>query len=154
MTTTNPKLTIARAAIAKRPKSKATALRWYLKDHIGLLHNQATDDLKDSFAEAMKEVKGRNAPAIVEICRDCVGGSADGNCRQNVRNCEITDCLLFNVRPYQSTSKVSLEYASSRAFLSSNVGEVIERLTHTNNPVKKRPLQHPVTEYFIVEVKL
>ena len=57
MTTTNQKLTKARSAVAKKPKSKATALRWYLKDHIGLLNNQATDDLKESFAEAMKEVK-------------------------------------------------------------------------------------------------
>jgi hypothetical protein len=154
MAINNKKLTIAHVAIAKRPKSKATALRWYLKDHIGLLHNQATDDLRDSFVEAMKAVKGRNAQAIVQICRECVGGSADGNCRQNVRNCEITDCLLFNVRPYQSTSKVSLEYASPRAFSSSNVGEVIERLTPTKKPLEKSPLQHSVTEYSSVEVKL
>ena len=150
----NPKLNAARLSISKKPKSKATALRWYLKDHIGLLHNQATDDLRDSFAEAMKEVKGRNAQAIVQICRECVGGSAAGNCRQNVRNCEITDCLLFNVRPYQSISKVSPEYASPRAFLEGNAGEVIERLTPTKNHLEKCPLQHSVTEYFNVEVKL
>jgi hypothetical protein len=148
MNFTNPKLTAAKLAIAKNPKSKATALRWYLKDHIGLLHNQATAELWDSFAQAVKEVKGRNVPAIVEICRDCVGDGADGNCRIEVRNCEINDCLLFNVRPYQSKSKVSPEYASPRAFLTGIASEVIERPTPTNNPSKKRILPNIAIDCF------
>ncbi len=152
MTTANPKLATAKSAIAKSPKSKATALRWYLKDHVGLLHNQATDELRAELSLAMKVVKGRNAPAIVEICRDCVGDGADGNCRDSVRNCEITECLLFNVRPYQSKSKVTLKKVAPRAFLRGNSSEVIERPVPTNNPSKKRALQHTATDYFSVVV--
>ncbi len=133
----NSKLTRAKLTVAKNPKSKATALRWYLKDYVGLLHNQATDELRAELAQAIKEVKSRNVPTIKEICRDCVGDGADGNCRIEVRNCEINDCLLFNVRPYQSKSKISPEYAKSRAFLTGNTNEVIERPTPVNNPSKK-----------------
>jgi hypothetical protein len=108
MATVNSKLTQAQLAIAKNPKSKATALRWYLKDHIGLLHNPATEELRAEFAIKLAEVKGRNAPAIIEICRDGVGEGAEASCVNNVRNCEITDCLLFKVRPYQNKSTGSL----------------------------------------------
>ena len=152
MTNTKSKLATAKSAIAKSPKSKATALRWYLKDHVGLLHNQATDELRAELSLAMKVVKGRNAPAIVEICRDCVGDGADGNCRDSVRNCEIKDCLLFNVRPYQSKSKVNLKYATPHALPRGNSREVIERPVPTNNPSKKRALQHTATDYFSVVV--
>jgi hypothetical protein len=143
MTTTNPKVTTARLAVAKNPKSKATALQWYIKDHIGLLHNKATDDLRVELALALAKIKGRNARAIVEICRDCVGNGADGNCRNNVRNCEIKDCLLYNVRPYQSKSKVSLENAMPRAFYRGNASEVIGRLVATKNHSKKGPYNAP-----------
>ena len=121
----NLKITAAKSAITKKPNSKATALMWYLKDHIGVLHNKATDELRAEFALAKAKVKGRNVPAIVEICRDCVGEGADGNCRDSVRNCEIKDCLLFNVRPYQSKSKVSLKYVTPRAFFRANAMGVI-----------------------------
>jgi hypothetical protein len=106
-------------------KSKAKALKSYLKEHIGLLHNSATDALRIEFASALEEVKGRNAPAIVAICRDCVGDGVDGNCRSLIRHCEITNCLIFNVRPYQSKSKVSPEYESPRTFSRGNNSEVI-----------------------------
>ena len=122
----NQKLTLAKFKVAKKPKSKATALRCYLKCHIGLTHNPATDALRAEFASALEEVKGRNAPTIVAICRDCVGENFDGNCRNLIRHCEITNCLLFNVRPYQSKSKVSPEYASPRAFSRGNDCEEID----------------------------
>ena len=109
MSTNQSKLTQAKLAIAKKPKSKATALRFYFKDHIGLLHNKATDELRKEFSTAIQNVKGRNAPAIIEICRDCVGEGAEASCVNNVRNCEIKDCLLFNVRPYQNKSKLSIK---------------------------------------------
>lgn len=133
MTTSSPKLTKARLAIAKCPKSKATALQWYIKDHIGLLHNTSTDELRAELVLALEKIKGRNARAIIEICRDCVGDGADGNCRVNVRNCEIKSCLLFNVRPYQSKSKVSHKNASLRAFSEANASEVIRMPAPTKN---------------------
>lgn len=148
MNPTNSKLTIAKLSIAKKPKSKATALRCYLKCHIGLTHNPATDALREEFALALESVKGRNAPAIVAICRDCVGEGIDGNCRSLIRNCEITNCLLFNIRPYQSKSKVSLEYASSSVLLSNNANEAIERLTPADNSSKKRILPNIAINHF------
>ena len=142
MNFTNQKLTLAKLKVAKKPKSKATALRWYLKDHIGLLHNLATDALRAEFASVLEAVKGRNAPVIIAICRDCGGEDVDGNCRDLIRHCEIANCLLFNVRPYQSKSKVSPEYASPRAFLQSNSSEMVESFTSTNCPLKKHTSEH------------
>ena len=152
MKTLNQKLTKAKIAIAKNPNSKATALRLYLKDHVGLLHNQATNELRTELAKAIKEVKGKNAPAIVQICRDCVGDGKDGNCRNDIRNCEIKDCMLFNVRPYQSKPKVSIKKVVPRTFLGSNVSEVAERVTSTNSPSIKPLLEHIMTNCSIVEM--
>lgn len=152
MSIPNLKLIAARAAIAKRPKSKATALSWYLKDHVGLLHNPTTFELRAELALALKEVKGRNAPAIVRICRDCMGDGVDGNCRNLIRNCEITDCMLFHVRPYQSKSKVSLKNAAPRAFRGLNASEATERVTSTNSPSIKPLLEHIMTDCFNVEM--
>jgi hypothetical protein len=152
MKTLNQKLTKAKIAIAKNPNSKATALRWYLKDHVGLIHNQSTNELRTELAKAIKEVKGKNAPAIVQICRDCVGDGKDGNCRNDIRNCEIKDCMLFNVRPYQSKPKVSIKKVVPRAFLGSNVSEVAERVTSTNSPSIKPLLEHIMTNCSIVEM--
>lgn len=143
MTITNPKLTKAKLAVAKSPESKATALQWYIKDHIGLLHNIITDDLRAELGLALAKIKGRNAPAIIDICRDCVGEGAEVNCRNSVRNCEIKDCLLYNVRPYQSKSKVSLENATSRAFYRGNASEVIGRLVATKYHSKKGSYNAP-----------
>ena len=137
MTITYPKLTKARLAVAKSPESKATALQWYIKDHIGLLHNLATKELRAELSLSLAKVKGRNAPAIIDICRDCVGEGAEASCGNSVRNCEIKDCLLYNVRPYQSKSKVSFENAMSRAFYTGNASEVIGRLARTKNSSKK-----------------
>ena len=150
--TTNSKLNTAKSAITKKPNSKATALMWYLKDHIGLLHNKATDELRAEFALAKAKVKGRNAPAIIDICRDCVGEGADGNCRDSVRNCEIKDCFLYIVRPYQNKSKVSLKYVTPHAFLRGNASEVIERPVPTNKPSIKPLLEHITTDFFSVGV--
>ncbi len=137
MAAANQKLALAKVAIAKKPHSKATALRWYFKDHIGLLHNRATKELKAELAIALAKVKGRNAPAIIEICRDCIGEGAEANCRNNVRNCEIKDCLLFHVRPYQSKSKLSLENATPSAFLRGNACKVEGSPSTTDNSSKK-----------------
>lgn len=152
MKTLNQRLTKAKIALAKNPKSKASALRLYLKDHIGLLHNQATNELRDELAQAIKEVKGKNAPAIVQICRDCVGDGKDGNCRNDIRNCEIRDCMLFNVRPYQSKPKVSIKKVVPRAFSRSNASEVTERLRSKNCPPKKHSSEHIKADSFIVEM--
>lgn len=124
MATANLKPTLAKVAIAKKPNSKATSLRWYIKDHIGLLHNPATKELRAELTIALAKVKGRNAPAITDICRDCVGEGVEANCRNNVRNCDIKDCLLFSVRPYQSKSKVSLENATPNEFSRGNACKV------------------------------
>lgn len=148
----NLKITAAKSAITKKPNSKATALMWYLKDYIGLLHNPATPELRAEFALEKAKVKGRNAPAIVEICRDCVGEGADGNCRDSVRNCEIKDCFLYIVRPYQNKSKVSLKYVTPRAISRSNASEVIERPVPTNKPSIKPLLEHITTDFFSVEM--
>lgn len=150
MSTTHQKLTAARSEIARNPNSKATALRFYNKDHIGLLHNPATPALREEFALAQQAVKGRNAPAIVKTCRDCVGDGADGNCRAAIRNCPITDCFLFGVRPYQLKSKVSPQNVAPDAFLSTNASEVIGRPSPTSHPSQKPPPQH-TTDYFSLE---
>lgn len=144
----NQKLIVARTAIAKSPKSKSTALRWYLKDHFGLLHNQVTNLMKEDLALAIKEVRNRNAPAVVKICRDCVGDGADAHCRDSVRNCQIADCLLFNVRPYQSKSKVTLGKVMPCAFLTANTSEAMEMPTSTSSSVIKRPLHNIEVNYF------
>ena len=141
MANPNLKPTIANAAIVKNPKSKATALRWYIKDHIGLLHNPATEELRAEFALALAKVKGRTAPAIIDICRDCVGEGAEANCRNNVRNCEIKDCLLFSVRPYQSKSKLSLENATPSAFLRGNARK-FEGCPATTDNSSKQSTEH------------
>ncbi len=143
MATSKQKLIKARLSVAKSPKSKAIALHWYIKDHIGLLHNITTDDLRAELGLALAKVKGRNAPAIIDICRDCVGEGAEANCRNSVRNCEIKDCLLYNVRPYQSKSKVSFENVTSGAFYRGNASEVIGRLVATKNHSKKGPYNAP-----------
>lgn len=101
----NKKLKAARALLVRKSKSKATALNLYLKEHIGLLHNPVTDEMRHELSEALAKVKGRNVPAIKEICRDCVGDGFDGNCAKLIRNCEIIDCWLYNVRPYQPKPK-------------------------------------------------
>ncbi len=101
----NKKLQAARDLLARNPKSKATALKLYLKDHIGLLHNDATDEMRRELSDALAKVKGRNVPAIKETCRECVGDGFDGNCAKLIRNCEIIGCWLYNVRPYQPKSK-------------------------------------------------
>lgn len=101
----NKKLQAARDLLARNPKSKALALRLYLKDHLGLLHNSVTDEMREELTNALAEVKGRNVPAIKEICRDCVGDGFDGNCAKLIRECEITSCFLHKVRPYQPKPK-------------------------------------------------
>ena len=101
----NKKLKSARALHARKSKSKSTALNLYLKDHIGLLHNPATDEMRLELSEALANVKGRNVPAIKEICRNCVGNEFDGHCAKLIRECQIVDCFLYGVRPYQLKAK-------------------------------------------------
>ncbi len=97
----NKKLKSARASLVRNSKSKAIALNLYLKEHIGLLHNPATDEMRQQLSEALASVKGRNVPAIKEICRNCVGDDFDGHCAKLIRECEIVNCFLYRVRPYQ-----------------------------------------------------
>lgn len=42
--------------------------------------------------------------AINGKCWDCIGAGADPNPRRLIRDCEVTDCALWPVRPYQSVS--------------------------------------------------
>lgn len=97
----NKKLKAARALLVRKSKSKATALNLYLKEHNGLLHNPVTDQMRHELSEALANVKGRNVPAIREICRNCVGDGFDGNCPKLIRECEITNCFLYSIRPYK-----------------------------------------------------
>jgi hypothetical protein len=101
----NTKLMSATALLARNPKSKAKALNIYLRDEIGLLHNLATDEMRQELSEALANVKGRSVPAIKEICRNCVGAEFDGHCAKLIRECEIKDCFLYGVRPYQPKAK-------------------------------------------------
>lgn len=101
----NKKLQAARGLLARNPKSKAKALKLYLKDHIGILHNDVTDEMRKELCDALAKFKGRNVPAIKEICRDFVGNVFDGNCAKLIRNCEIIGCWLYNVRPYKPKHK-------------------------------------------------
>lgn len=151
MTFNNQKPTLAKLKVAKNPNSKATALRWYLQEHVGLLHNHATEELRAELTLALAKVKGRNAPAIVEICRDCVGSGADGRCRDSIKNCEITNCLLFNVRPYQSKSKVSSKKIVPRAFSRGNSNKVEVSPIATVNPSKTCNLENMVIDCFSLE---
>jgi hypothetical protein len=101
----NNKLKSARASLVRNSKSKAMALNLYLKEHIGLLHNPVTDEMRQELSEALASVKGRNVPAIKEICRNCIGNDFDGHCAKLIRECEIQDCFLYRVRPYQPKLK-------------------------------------------------
>lgn len=42
--------------------------------------------------------------AINAKCFDCEGQDADPGWRWRIGNCQITDCPLWNVRPYQRTA--------------------------------------------------
>jgi len=101
----NKKLLAARGLLARNPRSKAKALKLYLKEYYGLLHNDVTNEMRKELSDALAKVKGRNVPAIKEICRDCVGDGFDGNCAKLIRNCEIIGCWLYKVRPYQTKPK-------------------------------------------------
>lgn len=39
--------------------------------------------------------------AINDKCFDCQGAGYDPNCREAIRDCEMVDCCLHAVRPYQ-----------------------------------------------------
>jgi len=43
--------------------------------------------------------------AINAKCWDCIGGDADPSPRGQIRDCSITDCPLWVVRPWQSKDK-------------------------------------------------
>ena len=44
--------------------------------------------------------------AINGKCFDCVGCGFDPKSHDEIRNCQITDCPLWNVRPYQNKKPV------------------------------------------------
>jgi len=43
--------------------------------------------------------------AINGKCWDCVGAGNDPNPRRDIRECTITDCTLWPVRPYQTKAE-------------------------------------------------
>ena len=46
--------------------------------------------------------------AINAKCFDCMGQNSDPAVKWRIGNCEIPDCPLFNVRPYQSNLLVPM----------------------------------------------
>ena len=47
--------------------------------------------------------------AINAHCWGCMGGGADANTRGSIRDCTITGCALWYVRPYQSKTTTDEE---------------------------------------------
>jgi hypothetical protein len=45
--------------------------------------------------------KATRNSAIRDKCRDCQGGEADPDLRGRIRACPITECALYQFRPYQ-----------------------------------------------------
>lgn len=43
--------------------------------------------------------------AITAKCWDCIGAGADPNPREAIRECQIADCPLWPVRPWQARRK-------------------------------------------------
>lgn len=39
--------------------------------------------------------------AITAKCWDCIGGTSDSNPRARIRDCGVTKCPLYTVRPFQ-----------------------------------------------------
>ncbi len=61
--------------------------------------------------------KARRNPASLRLaingkCWDCIGAGNDPNPRGAIRDCEIPDCTLWPVRPYQSIRHDGIEQAA------------------------------------------
>lgn len=54
----------------------------------------------DAIQKAQRDPKSLRL-AINGKCWDCVGRDADPNPKQRVRDCPMTDCTLWAVRPWQ-----------------------------------------------------
>lgn len=54
----------------------------------------------DPITKALQKPTPSNC--IKAKCYDCVGRNADGNWRDEVRECRVKTCPLYPVRPYKS----------------------------------------------------
>jgi hypothetical protein len=59
--------------------------------------------VKDPIEKANADPKSLRK-AINGKCWDCIGAGCDPNPRAAIRDCVITDCTLWPVRPYQAKS--------------------------------------------------
>lgn len=57
-------------------------------------------EVKDPITKANEDPTSLRK-AINGKCWDCIGRGCDPNPRQAIRDCVITDCTLFPVRPFQ-----------------------------------------------------
>ena len=57
-------------------------------------------EIKDPITKAHENPKSLRL-AINGKCWDCIGAGYDPHPRQAIRDCLITDCTLWSVRPYQ-----------------------------------------------------
>lgn len=57
-------------------------------------------EVLDPIEKAVRNPTSRKL-AIAAKCWDCVGAGADPNPRREIRECPITKCGLWPVRPYQ-----------------------------------------------------
>jgi hypothetical protein len=93
--------------LAANPKSKSLALRAYFLDMAGVPQNKGCTDapISEMRAEARDSYRAARAEGLAaslrRICFDCVGGNDDDGPRQSVRDCQISDCQLHAVRPWQ-----------------------------------------------------
>lgn len=92
-----------RATGVARP-SRAKALRAYYRDLAGVDtcvgpdKRGAIDEYKANVAAA----KGKPLVSLIQsICFECVGAGADAGPKLRVRDCQVKDCPLYAVRPWQ-----------------------------------------------------
>lgn len=101
----------------RNPKSKALGWRAYWLWFDGFHKRPMSREDRQEYAQRVAEARGRHAVAIRNRCLWCVGcpvadgqeqldystlNTPDGSARIAVRDCQVTDCPLFPVRPWQT----------------------------------------------------
>lgn len=93
------------------PKSRPKALRAYYWDLNLVEQNKGLDgvsardlagDARAQRAAILAEHGNSHVRAIKGICQNCVGGNADAGMRISIRDCQVGECPLHPVRPYQA----------------------------------------------------
>lgn len=84
--------------------SRAKALKAYYRDLAGVDKCSWPDKRAaiDEYKANVEAAKGKPLKVLIEsICFECVGAGADAAPKIRVRDCQIFDCPLHPVRPWQ-----------------------------------------------------